>query len=182
MNQISLENVSLADLYDPLPFENPLRKMPVLILESGQAVFDSRVIVEYLDQLSGGVLIPKQPQARLTALTTQALCDGVMDAGALIVMEGRVRSREMQSRPWLDEQRAKIRRALKRAELDPPSTTHPQVDAIALACALGFIDRRRQIDWRAEFCGLADWLSRFTDSVPEYHVTHVPPEPNYNPP
>lgn len=182
MYRIELVDVNLADPADPIEQENPLRKMPVLTTESGERLYDSPVIVEYLDHLSGGALIPRPWWARMPALRMQALCDGVMDAGALIVMEGRVRPREHHSQSWLAEQRAKIIRSLTAIEYGPPDLKDIRIDSIALACALGFLDRRQQVQWRSRFPGLVHWLEGFADLAPEYELTHVEPEPGYVPP
>jgi glutathione S-transferase len=182
MNRIALVEVDLADPKDPLQTENPLRKMPVLTSEEGEYLFDSPVIIEYLDHISGGRLVPQPWTARLSALKMQALCDGVMDAGALIVMEGRVRPPALHYKPWLDAQRSKIVRALSAIELSTPNLSVVYIDSIALACALGFLDRRRQYDWRAPHPHLVHWLEQFRAVAPEYDQTHVAPEPDYVPP
>ena len=82
-----------ADLNDPadsLRRQNPLGKIPALITDDGDALYDSRVILEYLDGLAGGGrILPRAPASRFAALTLQALCDGALDASVLIVYEGR---------------------------------------------------------------------------------------------
>src|ERR1700733_12294095 len=91
---------------DALRKDNPLGKIPVLMTEDGKAVYDSRVILEFLDHAAGGgIIIPDGWPARLNALTLQAMCDGIMDACILIVYESRHRPAEIHHPPWLDYQR-----------------------------------------------------------------------------
>jgi len=120
---------------DSLRRQNPLGKIPVLILEDGTPLFDSRVIVEYLDhRAGGGKVIPTQPAARFAALALQALCDGVMDASLLQVYEGRWRSAERHEAKWVEHQADKVTRALSRLEAAPPDFAGtPQIGHIALA-------------------------------------------------
>jgi glutathione S-transferase len=95
---------------------NPLGKIPVLLLDDGRAIYDSRVIVEYLDTVEGTVaLIPSEPQARIAVKMVEALADGVSDAIVLVAIEAR-RERRLQSRDWIKRQQAKIEAGI--AELD----------------------------------------------------------------
>jgi glutathione S-transferase len=90
---IQIERADTMDPADTVRRQNALGKIPVLITEDNAPVFDSRVILEYLDHRAGGDrIIPANPQARFAALTLQALCDGLMDASLLEVYEGRWRS------------------------------------------------------------------------------------------
>jgi len=90
--RIAIERADTGDPADSLRRQNPLGKIPVLLLEDGQAIFDSRVIVEYLDGLAGGGrLIPAELAPRICALTLQSLADGVADAAILQVYESRMR-------------------------------------------------------------------------------------------
>ena len=164
--------VVAADTNDPedtLRQQNPLGKIPTLILEDGRALYDSRVIVEYLDALAGGgKIIPNGP-ARIAALSRQALADGIMDAALLQVYEQRYREPEIRSSKWVGRQADKVARALVVAERNPPSGA--DVGAIALACALGYLDRRFAGAWRAEHHGLVVWLDRFAAAIPAFEAT-----------
>ena len=137
---------------------NPLGKVPCLIMEGHEAVFDSRVIVEYLDTLSPvGKLIPTGGRERAEVKTWEALADGVMDAALLARMEaiwaGRTDSERSQA--WIDRQLTKIERALEAMAQglgDKPfcSGIHMSLSDIAVGCALGYLDFRfPQIDWRS---------------------------------
>jgi len=88
--KVKVESATTPDPADPLRQQNPLGKIPVLVLDDGSAIFDSPVILEYLDHLAGGdKIIPTDFKARIDALKLQALGDGIMDASILIVYEGR---------------------------------------------------------------------------------------------
>jgi glutathione S-transferase len=167
--------VVAADTNDPeetLRLQNPLGKIPTLIPEDGRALYDSRVIVEYLDALAGGgKIIPVGP-ARFTALHRQALADGIMDAALLQVYEQRYREPEIRSSKWVGRQADKVARALVVAERDPPAAL--DVGAIALACALGYLDLRFAGAWRAEHHGLVAWLDGFAATVPAFVATSHP--------
>src|SRR6266702_5308201 len=137
-DKVRIDSASTQDASDPIRQQNPLGKIPVLLLEDGTAFFDSPVILEYLDMLAGGGrILPKDSKARFDALRLEALADGILDAGILIVYEGRYRPPEMAVKGWLDRQSGKIARALTSLEgtsqsLDSP----PTVGQITLACAL----------------------------------------------
>src|SRR3954449_12173810 len=83
---IKVEAADPNDINDSIRQQNPLGKIPTLVLEDGTTLFDSRVILEYFDHLAGGGrIIPREPRARFDALRLQALCDGALDASVLIV-------------------------------------------------------------------------------------------------
>ena len=137
---------------------NPLGKVPCLIMEGHEAVFDSRVIVEYLDTLSPvGKLIPAPGRERAAVKTWEALADGVMDAAILARMESiwPGRTDNQRSQAWIDRQLGKIDNALQAMSQglgDKPfcSGVHMSLSDIAVGCALGYLDFRfPQIDWRA---------------------------------
>ena len=162
---------------DVLRRENPLGKIPTLVLDNGDTLFDSRVILDYLDHLAGGGrIVPRETEARFSALRLQALCDGIMDASILQVYEARFRPEGLRHRPWLDYQAEKVARALAALEgetqaLDPL----PHVGQIALACALGYQDLRFKSVWRASHPTLVAWLDRFAAQVPAFAATKVEP-------
>ena len=102
---IKVERADTSDPSDTVRRQNPLGKIPALLLEDGSVLFDSRVILEYLDQRAGGGrIIPKDPAARIAALRLQALADGIMDASILIVYEARWRPPDRHEPKWLDHQ------------------------------------------------------------------------------
>jgi glutathione S-transferase len=165
-----------ADTNDPrdsLRAQNPLGKLPALVLENGEAVFDSAVIVEYLDWLAGGgKIIPGEPIARFRSLTRQAMADGISDAAVLLRYEILWREPEKRSETWTAYQRDKIARALAAFEKAPPEELS-DVAAIALACALGYLDLRFDGTWRKERPRLVEWLAAFAEATPSFGATRV---------
>src|SRR5262245_43217597 len=94
-DEITIEKADPADANDTLRTQNPVGKIPILILEDGATLFDSRVILEYLDhRAGGGRIVPGEPKARFAALRMQALADGITDASLLVLYEGRFRPAE----------------------------------------------------------------------------------------
>ena len=169
-DQIRLEAAETSDPADSLRRQNPLGKIPALILESGETLYDSRVIVEYLDSLAGGRLYLAD-QARFTTLTQQALADGMTDAAVMIVYEQRWREPALRSQRWQEHQSGKIARGLAAFEADPPALTPVNIGAIALACALGYLDLRFDNAWRREQPKLVGWLDAFAAAVPAFEAT-----------
>ena len=159
---------------DTIRVQNPLGKIPALILDDGQAIYDSRVIIEYLDTVAGGKLIPVETAPRFAALTLASLADGILDAGILIVYESRFRTDREPHEPWLDYQRGKIERGLSALASQLPAIEPPTIASIGAACALGYIDFRKQVDWRAQHPSLIDWLDAFAAAVPAFNET-LPP-------
>ncbi len=157
--------------------QNPLGKIPALVLEDGTVLFDSRVILEYLDhRAGGGVIIPRDAKARFAALRLQALADGILDASVLVVYEGRWRPAERHEQRWIDHQAGKVTRALAALEADPPPAVGnpPDVGQITLACALGYRDFRFAGAWRKDHPRLVAWLERFAAAVPAFAQTAPP--------
>lgn len=142
---------------------NPLGKVPCLIMEGAEALFDSRVIVEYLDTLSPvGKLIPAVGRERAEIKTWEALADGVLDASILARLEATWggRTKAQRSQAWMDRQMHKVQDALaamSRGLGDKPycSGIHLSLADIAVGCALGYLDFRfPQIDWRTPYPNL----------------------------
>jgi glutathione S-transferase len=161
---------------------NPLGKVPCLVLEGGEAVFDSRVIVEYLDTLSPvGKLIPVNGRERAEVKTWEALADGLLDAALLARMENvwPHRTTEQKSQAWIQRQLDKISealRAMSQGLADKPycSGAHLSLSDIAVGCAVGYLDFRfSDIDWRGAYPNLdklyAKLMQRpsFVDSLPK---------------
>ncbi len=158
-----------AENEDLLRTQNPLGKIPALVFEDGSALFDSPVILEYLDYAAGGGrIIPADPEMRFAALREQALADGVLDAALMVVYEKRYRPDREPYEPWLDFQRGKIGRALAAFAASPPAVAPIAVGGITLACALDYLDFRKPYDWRPEFPALVDWLDAVNAAYPAF--------------
>ena len=167
--QFVLEDVWAADT--KMHNANPLGKVPCLVMEGGEAVFDSRVIVEYLDTLSPvGKLIPAQGRERAEVKTWEALADGVLDAAILARLEASWagRGEGQRSQAWIDRQNGKIHTSLKAmsAGLGDKlfcSGVHFSLSDVAVGCALSYLDFRfAQIDWRAQHPNLARLQEKLT--------------------
>lgn len=168
---ISSVDADTTSLTDSLRRENPLGKIPTLVLDDGTSLYDSRVIVEYLDHLAGGgKVIPAETTLRFRTLTLQALADGIMDATLIQVYEGRWRAEAQRKPKWVAHHAGKVKRGLTALEAAPPKG---QVDVghVALACALGYLDLRFEGDWRAQYPGLVTWLDRFASEIPSFETT-----------
>ncbi len=160
---------------DNLLRQNPLGKIPVLILEDGATIYDSRVILEYLDHLAGGGrIIPREAVARFAALRLQALCDGICDASLLQIYEDRYRPADKRVQSWVDRQAEKVARGLAALEAAPPKLDPvPDVGQIALACALGYRDLRFGGSWRKDHPRLLAWHDKFAAQVPAFAETKL---------
>lgn len=176
--ELLLENVWSAD--SKVQESNPLGKIPCLIMEDGGAMFDSRVIVEYLDTLTPvGKLIPPSGRERASVKSWEALADGVLDAAILIRLEHTLRPEDRRSAEWLARQQSKVDaglQAMAKGYADTPFCAGNQFTLadIAVACALGWLTfRSPDLDWRTPYPNLAklfDKLSErpsFKDTVPQ---------------
>ena len=174
--EIAIEPADTMNPSDSVRQQNPLGKIPALLLEDGTVLFDSRVILEYLDhRAGGGRIIPTDAAARFAALRLQALADGIMDASVLLVYEGRWRPAERHEPKWIELQSGKVARALAALEAAPPALTAvPDVGQIALACALGYRDFRFGDAWRKDHPRLVVWLDDFARAVPAFAATAPP--------
>lgn len=177
LDTIEIRMADTNDANDSLRKENPLGKIPALILDDGMVLFDSRVILEWLDWTAGGGrVLPGEPDARFAALRLQALADGVTDAALLIVYEGRLRAETERSAAWLAHQQGKIDRGLDALEATVPATDAPiTVGTIALACSLGYLDLRLAGRWREGHPKLVAWLEAFAARVPAFEKTRFVP-------
>jgi len=160
--QFILEDVWAANT--TISASNPLGKVPCLVMEGGEAVFDSRVIVEYLDTLSPvGKLIPTQGRERAEVKTWEALADGLVDAAILARLEATWSGRNPKQRSdaWIDRQMGKIDATLKAMSTGLGdkafcSGIHFSLSDVAVGCALGYLDLRfTQINWRELYPNLA---------------------------
>jgi glutathione S-transferase len=174
---VKIEAADPTNAGDSLRQQNPLGKIPALIVEDGAVYYDSRVILDYLDdRAGGGKIVPRDAKARLAALRLQALCDGILDASILIVYEARWRPAEHHVEKWVEHQSGKVMRGLAALEAAPPALhaqALPNVGQIALACALGYGDLRFDGKWRANHPRLVAWLDQFAARVPAYAATKV---------
>lgn len=144
--------------------KNPLGKVPTLVTDDGQVIFDSRAICEYLDNQSGAVKVfPPDGQSRWGSLSQQSLADGILDAALLVRYETTLRPSELQWEAWKSGQWEKIDSAIAALETQAPvSDDQTHIGAIAVACALGYLDFRfSEFDWRAKHSKLANWLAHF---------------------
>ncbi len=149
---------------DSLITDNPLGKIPCLVTPAGDALYDSRVICEYLDSLHAGhKLFPHEGPARWVALRRQALADGICDASLLARYETFLRPKDRQWDDWLNGQTQKVHRALDVLEQEVDSfPVLPDIGLIAIAVALGYRDFRfAEDDWRAARPKLAAWYETF---------------------
>lgn len=141
---------------------NPLTKVPTLVLDDGTALYDSRVIVEYLDHLSGGRLVPAGDD-RWRVLRDQATADGLMDAALLARYERALRPEPLRWAEWDAGQVGKVERALDVLEAEfRPAQDAPQIGDIAVACALSYLDLRfAELGWRTGRPKLAAFAEAF---------------------
>jgi glutathione S-transferase len=176
-SEIDVTATNLEDPADSVRAQNPVGKIPVLILDDGTAYYDSRVILEYLDyRAGGGRIVPREAPARFEALRLQALCDGLLDACLLQVYEGRYRPADKHVQSWIDRQSDKVARGLKSLEAAPPKLDSvPDVGQITLACLLGYRDLRFGGTWRKEYPRLLAWHDKFAAQVPAFAETKVEP-------
>ncbi|QIB32751.1 glutathione S-transferase family protein [Ancylobacter pratisalsi] len=176
---VDIEPTDTTDPNDSVREQNPLGKIPVLLRADAAPLFDSRVIVEFFDaEAGGGCIIPSSGEARFSALTAQALADGLMDAALLQVYEARFRPEEIRSPSWVASQAGKVERAMKAFEAAPPAaggvSAPANIGEITLACALGYLDLRFAGAWRAQYPALLDWLNSFAARVPAFEATRPP--------
>jgi glutathione S-transferase len=157
---------------------NPLGKVPVLVLDDGRTLFDSRVIVGFLDNASPiSRLVPAENRERVEAQRWEALADGVLDAGVLARLENQ-REAKLRSAPWIERQMGKVRAGL--AAMDSELGDKPwcvgngyTLADIALGVCLGWLDfRYPKMDWKRDQANLARAFAKlserqsFSDTVP----------------
>jgi glutathione S-transferase len=161
-----------------VPDYNPLGKVPVFVLDDGTTLFDSRVIVEYLDTVSPvSRLIPEPNRQRIVVRRWEALADGICDAAVALVLEAK-RAARQQNKDWIERQRAKLDRGLEELATELGDKAWCNGEAYSLAdiatgCALAYLDLRHPaIDWRAMYPNLARLAEKlakrpsFTETAP----------------
>lgn len=154
---------------------NPLGKIPALDCDNGTAIYDSRVICRYLDDVAQSGLYPLAPKLWQT-LTLEATADGILDAALAMVYENRMRPEDKRFPAWVDAQWAKIARTLDAVETGWMAHLAGPLDMaqIAMGCALGYLDFRHDVrNWRAGRAGLAAWFDQFAQR-PAMQAT-IPP-------
>ena len=175
-----MELVDVAPVDNPVNRHNPLGKIPTLLLDDGTALYDSRVIVEFLDGKSPiSRLIPDDLRDRVAVRRLEALADGVLDAGLLVRYES-LRAEHERSQAWTDKQLARMKRGMAQmaSEVAERPWCHGErysLADIALGCCLGWLDFRKPggVDWLAEYPGLAKHYEKlkarpaFADTAPQ---------------
>ncbi len=175
-----LELVDVRPIENPVNAHNPLGKIPTLLLDDGTALYDSRVIVEFLDSVSPiSRLIPDGTRDRVAVRRWEALADGVLDAGILIRYE-LARPPAEQSGDWIAKQLARMHRGMRAMEEDFADRPWCQGERysladIAVGCCFGYLEFRRPggVDWRAGYPQLARHYEKlmerpaFADTAPE---------------
>ena len=173
-----LENVWGAET--KIHLSNPLGKVPCLLMEDGSSMYDSRVIVEYLDTLTPVCkLLPPNGRDRSDIKVWEALADGVLDAAVLVRLEKTLRPDEQQSAAWIERQNGKVHGGLAVMSANLGESpfckgNHYTLADVAVGCTLGWLSFRfPEIDWRGDYPNLArlfDKLSErasFKDTVPQ---------------
>ncbi|MGB7816369.1 MAG: glutathione S-transferase N-terminal domain-containing protein [Methylotenera sp.] len=163
--EVELQEVVLSDPDCPVKNHNPLGKVPVLLLDDGDSLYDSRVIVEYLDNRTPlAHLIPHDNGSRTAVRRWEALADGICDAAVAAMLEGR-RPEEQQSQANIEKQLEKVTRGLEVLNLDIfkkkwcVKETFSLAD-IALGCMLGYLDLRfKHLNWQDKYPNLAKHYS-----------------------
>lgn len=176
--ELVLDNVWAAET--SIQQSNPLGKVPCLVMEDGGAMFDSRVIVEYLDTLTPVCkLIPAQGRERAEVKCWEALADGVADAAILVRLEKTQRPAEQQSDAWVARQMGKVHAGLKAMSTGLGETPycagiHYSLADVAVGCTLSWLAFRfPEIDWRGDYPNLAKLLDKlaerqsFKDTAPQ---------------
>ncbi|WP_137132908.1 glutathione S-transferase [Rhizobium sp. FY34] len=158
-------NAAPAELLD----NNPLGKIPVLIRDGEQPIYDSVAIMHFLDRQSGGLLYPKKDEKRTEAEVLEALCDGLTDCLIAIIYERRFRPEEMQHQPWIDKQWEKVVRGLDYLEANLPKTEKKLNGGhFALAALIGYLDLRFAGQWSETRPNLAAWPTKFAKLFADY--------------
>lgn len=151
---------------------NPLGKIPTLLTDDGMAIYDSRVICEYLHGLvKGSTLFPAD---RTAAIVDQALADGMMDAALLGRTESNLRPEPYRWDKWIEVQVAKVASALDRFEQGAGGFDgRVDIGTISIGCALSYLDLRYgHIDWRTSRPALAGWYEAFSQR-PSFQATRL---------
>ncbi|WP_182085712.1 glutathione S-transferase [Aureimonas sp. ME7] len=156
---------------DQLTGANPIGKIPALILDDGSAIYDSRVICEYLDRRSGNLLIPQASDAWLHAKRIEALADGATEAAMAALYEKRYRPEELWHQPWIDKQWRRAHRALDVLAQEVGSLPErPNLAHFAVASDLGWLGLRFPEIVEEKHPALVAWLGDFFSAHPQYEA------------
>ena len=176
-DDITVKVADTSDDSDDLRQQNPLGKIPALLVGK-KTIFDSRVILEYLDQKAGGGgIIPVSGDARYECLVRNSRNMGILDAAILVVYETRFRPEDKYVEDFVEYQRGKIRRSLDQIAAegaDYGGGAKPDLNQIGIACVLDYLDLRKQVEWRDHCPDHAGYMQAFADAVPGYRET-LPP-------
>jgi glutathione S-transferase len=159
---------------------NPLRKIPALITDAGETLYDSTVICEYLDALAGGgVLIPREASRRWRVLTNHALAQGMCESVILIRYETWLRPESLRWGVWVNDQWDRIHSGLGWFECNDKELGDPlTLDHLALGSLLGYIDFRwPENGWRRRFPNVSSWFARL-EQRPSFVQTRSAPPPS----
>ena len=178
--ECEIQPVDVQPVENPVNSHNPLGKIPTLVLDDGTALYDSRVIVEFLDGKSPiSRLIPEDLRDRVAVRRWEALADGVLDAGLLVRYES-LREAGERSKAWTDKQIARVKRGMAQmaSDLGERAWCHGErysLADIAVGCCLGWLGFRKPggIEWHAEYPSLAKHYEKlmarpaFAETVPQ---------------
>jgi glutathione S-transferase len=178
--ECDLELVDVAPIENAVNAHNPLGKIPTLVLDDGTPLYDSRVIVEFLDSASPiSRLIPEEKRERVAVRRWEALADGVLDAGILVRLEAQ-RDKKERSKAFADKQTARMHRAMEQLAKDLGDRNFCHGDRysladIALGCCTGWLDFRKpgDVDWCGQYAPLAQHYKKlmerpaFAETVPQ---------------
>ena len=165
-DRIELVNVktSALSVAEEARAANPLGKIPVMILDDGKALFDSRIITRFVDELAGSNLYPQE--SLYDILTLEALADGIMESAVSITYETKLRPENEQSPSWMEAQWSKVLHAVKALENGAFKSMEGNLNMgqIAVACALGYLDFRHDArQWRNGHSNLASWNQKIME-------------------
>lgn len=169
---IKLEEIHVETSAGPalLVDNNPLGKIPTLLTDDGEAIFDSRAIMHYFHRQEGA-LYPSKKGKRTEIEVLEALCDGTKECLLSIVYERRYREVGRQHQPWIDRQWTKASRALTHLDAEPPKFGKKlHAGHFALAALIGYLQLRFEGQWEADHTGLLDWARKFEKHFPDYQA------------
>ena len=171
MDQIDVIQIDANDPASLALNPSPIQKIPLLELDDGQIVTDSKVICEYLIQRAERhEMLPASD--RIACLTRAAVADGITEAALLMVYERRFRDASQVNQDWLNRLNRKVLGGLDwiQTEIHAVDRT-PTLDQITLAASLGYLDFRFAGEWRTRYHDLALWLTQYQQMVPSYQAT-----------
>lgn len=154
---------------DILTENNPLKKIPTLVLSDGRAIFDSVAIMHFFDRESGGRLYPTDHKDRTDVEVLESLCNGALDSLLSIVYERRIRPENFVYQPWIDKQWGKVTSALDYLENNTPELNGDLFAShFALASLISYLDLRFSGKWRDNRSNLVQWISDFERAFPDF--------------